>query len=73
LGLGKSFAVWGDKVKLKFRCNAFNHPNFAASSGGSDDITQAEGVPFGTITQMAVSRGSDVAQRVLQGALRLEF
>jgi hypothetical protein len=42
LGLGKSFPVWGDKVKLKFRCdafNAFNHPNFAAPSGGSDDIT----------------------------------
>jgi hypothetical protein len=76
LGLGKSFPVWGDHLKLKFRCdafNAFNHPNFAAPSGSSDDITQAEGVPFGTITQMVVSPGSDVAQRVLQGSLRLEF
>ncbi|HXR38712.1 MAG TPA: carboxypeptidase-like regulatory domain-containing protein [Terracidiphilus sp.] len=76
LGLGKTFPIWGDKVKLKFRCdafNAFNHPNFNPPSGAGNDITQAEGVQFGTITGTSTSPGSDVAQRVLQGALRLEF
>ena len=76
LGLGKTFPIWEGKLKLKFRCdafNAFNHPNFSAPSGGGDDITLAEGIPFGTITSTVTSPGSDVAQRVLQGALRLEF
>jgi len=76
LGLGKTFPIWEGKMKLKFRAdafNAFNHPNFSAPSGGGDDITQAEGLAFGTITKTVVSPGSDVAQRVLQGALRLEF
>jgi Carboxypeptidase regulatory-like domain len=76
LGLGKTFPVWGDRMKLKFRCdafNAFNHPNFAAPSGSGNDITQSSGVAFGTIGSTVASPGSDVAQRVLQGALRLEF
>ena len=79
LGLGKTFAIYEDKVNLKFRCdafNSFNHPNFNPPSIGPDgvtpsfsavDITQAEGVAFGTITSM------NGAARVLQGALRLEF
>jgi hypothetical protein len=76
LGLGKTFPIWSDKVKMKFRCdafNAFNHPNFSIPSTNGRDITEAAGVPFGTITSMVGSPGSDEAQRVLQGALRLEF
>ena len=73
LGLGKVFPLYGDRVNLKFRCdafNAFNHPNFAVPSV---DITQSSGVPFGTITGTVVPPGSDLAARVLQGSLRLEF
>lgn len=73
LGLGKSFPLYGDRVNLKFRCdafNAFNHPNFALPNV---DITQSNGVPFGTITSTVIPPGSDLSPRVLQGALRLEF
>lgn len=77
LGLGKTFPIYEDKANLKFRCDAFNatnHPNFAypgESIGGvvtgSADITESNGLPFGTI-------GATVnAARVLQGSLRLEF
>jgi hypothetical protein len=74
LGLGKTFPIYEDKVNLKFRCDAFNatnHPNFATPS--ANDITQANGVPFGTITGTVASPGSDQSARVLQLALRLEF
>jgi len=70
LGLGKTFPVYEDKVNLKFRCDAFNvanHPSFNAPSGATDDITEAEGQPFGAITSTAS------VPRVLQGSLRLEF
>ncbi len=78
LGLGKTFPIYEDKVNLKFRCDAFNalnHPSFNGPNDGpngsvslsADDITQAEGIPFGTITSTASGA------RVLQGALRLEF
>jgi hypothetical protein len=73
LGLGKTFPVYGDKVNLKFRVDAFNstnHPSFglpSASNTYGADITEAEGVAFGTINSTASSA------RVLQGALRLEF
>jgi hypothetical protein len=73
LGLGKTFPVYGDKVNLKFRADAFNstnHPSFglpSASNTYGADITEAEGVPFGTINSTASTA------RVLQGALRLEF
>ncbi|HEV2322744.1 MAG TPA: TonB-dependent receptor [Terracidiphilus sp.] len=83
LGLGKTFPLYGDKVNLKFRCDAFNalnHPNFAYPGQtvngvvtGSSDITQSNGVPFGTIGATVGSPGSDLASRVLQGSLRLEF
>ena len=75
LGLGKTFPIYGDRVKLKFRCDAFNalnHPSFNPPSGASDDITEAEGVPFGVITS-TVASPSGFTARVLQGALRLEF
>ena len=68
LGLGKTFPVYKDRINLKFRVDAFNatnHPNF--NTPAATDITQANGVPFGTIT------GTANAARVLQGALRLEF
>jgi len=70
LGLGKTFPLYEDKVNLKFRCDAFNalnHPSFNAPSGGTDDITEAEGQPFGEIT------GTASGPRVLQGSLRVEF
>jgi len=76
LGLGKTFPIWSDKVKMKFRCdafNAFNHPNFGIPSGAGRDITEAEGVPFGTISGTVGAPSSDSAERVLQGSLRLEF
>ena len=83
LGLGKSFPLHGDRVSLKFRCDAFNvlnHPNFAYPGQvidgvvrGSADITESNGVPFGTISSTVTPPGSDLASRVLQGALRLEF
>ena len=76
LGLGKTFPIYSDKMNLKFRCdafNAFNHPNFNPPSGAGDDITEAEGVPFGTISSTYVPPDSDIAARVLQGSLRLEF
>ncbi len=67
LGVAKTFPIWGEKTWLKFRCDAFNalnHPNFNLPNV---DITQASGVPFGTIGS---TNGS---ARVLQGVLRLEF
>jgi hypothetical protein len=84
LGLGKTFPIDGDIVNLKFRCdafNAFNHPNFnppsigpnGATSFSAVDITQAEGVPFGAITSTNVPPDSDIAARVLQLSLRIEF
>jgi hypothetical protein len=83
LGVGKTFPVYRDKVNLKFRVdafNAFNHPNFAlpeaTQSFGSQvgtDITEASGVPFGTLSSTVVPPSSDQAARVLQGSLRLEF
>jgi hypothetical protein len=74
LGLGKTFPIYQDKVNLKFRCDAFNalnHPNF---NPPDVDITQANGLQFGTITSTYVSPGSsDLAVRVLQLSLRLAF
>lgn len=83
LGLGKTFPLYGDRFNLKFRCDAFNainHPNFAYPGQnvngvvtGSADITESNGVPFGTIGSTVSSPGSDLSSRVLQGSLRLEF
>ncbi|HTB97421.1 MAG TPA: carboxypeptidase regulatory-like domain-containing protein [Terracidiphilus sp.] len=68
LGLGKTFPVWREGVNLKFRCDAFNATNHPSFNGPSaNDITQANGVPFGTISSTYSS------PRVLQLALRLEF
>ena len=73
LGLGKTFPIWEDRVNLKFRADAFNatnHPNFATPA---NDITEANGVQFGTVSSTVSSPGSDQSARVLQLALRLEF
>jgi len=68
LGLGKTFPIYREGVDLKFRCDAFNatnHPSFNTPS--ANDITQANGVPFGTVTSTYST------PRVLQLALRVEF
>jgi hypothetical protein len=74
LGLGKTFPVFEDAVKMKFRADAFNalnHPVFAAPIGpgagtGVNDITSGS---FGQITNIATGSSA----RVVQLALRLEF
>lgn len=74
LGLAKSFALYSDRVALKFRAdafNAFNHPNFNTPCV---DITNVNCL-FGTISS-TVGTGLNNAgpsARVLQLALRLEF
>jgi hypothetical protein len=67
LGLGKTFPVYENKVNLKFRVDAFNATNHPSFSKPNTDITESNGVPFGTISTTASTA------RVLQGALRLEF
>ncbi|MFZ1941663.1 MAG: TonB-dependent receptor [Terracidiphilus sp.] len=76
LSLGKTFPIDENRVSLKFRCdafNAFNHPNFNPPSGSGADITEAAGVPLGTISSTYVPPDSDISARVLQLSLRLEF
>jgi hypothetical protein len=72
LGVGKTFPIFENLI-LKFRVDAFNstnHPNFGFPNS---DITEASGVPFGTISNTVFAPDSDQAARVLQGSLRLEF
>lgn len=81
LGLGKNFPVYGDRVSLKFRADAFNalnHPNFAIPTENvfngydSEDILQRGG--FGQIAFTVVPSGNgNNGARVLQLSLRLEF
>jgi Carboxypeptidase regulatory-like domain len=74
LGIGKTFPVYRDSVHLKFRAdafNAFNHTNFNPPTKAAD-ITASSGIPFGTITSDVLGSSGN-ANRVLQGALRLEF
>ena len=69
MGLGKTFPIYGDKVNLKFRADAFNvlnHPVFALPTSANIDIT---GGTFGQITSTSTS----ILPRVMQFALRLEF
>ena len=68
MGLGKTFPIYGDKVNLKFRADAFNvlnHPVFSTPTTANIDITG--GSAFGRITTTSSSA------RVGQFALRLEF
>jgi hypothetical protein len=74
LGLGKTFPIYRDSVRLVFRADAFNalnHTNFNPPTTASD-ITASSGIPFGTITSDVLDSSGN-ANRVLQGALRLEF
>jgi hypothetical protein len=74
MGLGKTFPLVGDRVRLKFRgdaFNVFNHPNFAEPC---TDITNASCL-FGTVggtVGTGINNAFD-AQRVLQVSLRVEF
>jgi hypothetical protein len=64
LGLGKTFPIYKESVKLRFRADAFNvlnHPTFATPN---NDITSGS---FGQITS------TTTVARVGQFALRLEF
>lgn len=82
LGLGKTFPIYANRVKLNFRADAFNatnHPNFAdpsQNSTASNDITSSS-IPFGTISSTVPSPGgvplSGSGARVLQLSLRLSF
>ena len=74
LGLMKYFAIYKDRVKLQFRCDAFNalnHPNFSTPGTDQRDITQTN-ASFGQITGTSTF-ATDTGARVLQGSLRLEF
>jgi hypothetical protein len=76
-GLAKTFPVVSDRVKLKFRADAFNalnHPNFALPSFTSPPETfDITGGTFGQLTSMASIPGGNTGYRVIQFALRLEF
>jgi hypothetical protein len=80
LGLGKTFPIYGDRVNLRFRADAFNalnHPNFSLPANNvfngldQQDITSSQ---FGQISTTVVPAGNlNNGARVLQVALRLEF
>jgi hypothetical protein len=72
-GVAKAFPIYGDRLRLTFRAdafNAFNHASFDLPSIGATDITG--GSNFGKITKQ-VADADNTTGRVLQGALRLEF
>ena len=74
LGVAKSFPIYGENIKLKFRCdafNAFNHASFNLPTVAHSDITA--GSNFGAITSTVPGLDGVTKARVLQGALRLEF
>lgn len=81
LGLGKNFPVYGEKVNLKFRAdafNAFNHPNFDIPAenvfNGYDQQDYQQRGNFGAINFTVTPPGNENSgARVLQLALRLEF
>ena len=78
--MAKLFPIYGDRVNLKFRAdafNAFNHPNFSLPAenafNGLDqqDFTSSS---FGQISTTVVPPGNlNNGARVLQVSLRLEF
>jgi hypothetical protein len=80
MGLGKNFPVYGDRVNLKFRAdafNVFNHPNFSLPASNvyngldQQDITSSQ---FGNISYTVSPNGNlNNGARVLQLSLRLEF
>ena len=75
MGLSKDFPIHGDRVKLKFRAdafNAFNHASFAlpSTAAADNDITSGN---FGNISSAVAGPDGLTKARVLQVALRLEF
>jgi hypothetical protein len=80
IGLAKLFPVYGDRVNLKFRADAFNifnHPNFASpiengfNGFDNQDFTNPD---FGQISTTTAPPGQgNNGARVLQVSLRLEF
>lgn len=75
MGLGKTFAVYQDKVNLKFRADAFNvlnHPVFAAPTGNPTLTTGVNDITSGSFGQIN-GTSTTILPRVMQFALRLEF
>ena len=80
LGLAKLFPIYGERVNLQFRAdafNAFNHPNFglpqenAFNGFDNQDFTNPD---FGQISSTITPSGNlNNGARVLQVSLRLEF
>lgn len=75
MGLAKDFPILGDRLKLKFRAdafNAFNHASFnlPSTTAQENDITNGN---FGVISSTVPGTDGVTTARVLQGALRLEF
>jgi hypothetical protein len=76
LGVGKTFRLTPERVKLKFRAdayNALNHVNFQSPSFEGNMTLVAPPDEFGVIPGQATAAGADYPARVLQGALRVEF
>jgi hypothetical protein len=77
MGLGKTFAIIGDRLRAQFRgdaFNVFNHPNFNTANICTD-ITNVSCL-FGTIggPSLGTSINNDgPGSRVLQVSLRIEF
>lgn len=74
MGLAKAFPLHSDRVALKFRAdafNVFNHPNFSTPCTDITSVTCLFGTITGTVGTQ-INNGFE-SQRVLQGALRLEF
>jgi hypothetical protein len=81
MGLAKNIPVYGEKVNLKFRAdafNVFNHPNFSIPSenvfNGLDEEDIQRGKGFGQISYTVTPVGNlNNGARVLELSLRLEF
>jgi len=81
MGLAKNIPVYGEKVNLKFRADAFNvlnHPNFSIPSenvfNGLDEEDIQRGKGFGQISYTVTPVGNlNNGARVLELSLRLEF
>ncbi len=80
IGLAKLFPLYGEKVNLKFRADAFNalnHPNFGlpqSNSFNGFDQQDFTSTTFGQISTTVTPAGNlNNGARVLQVSLRLEF
>ncbi len=76
LGVGKTFNVTPDRVRFRFRVDAFNalnHVNFESPSFENNMSLVAPPDEFGVIPGQVTASGADYPARVLQASLRLEF